>query len=62
MKNIAPAAYRGLIRARLKKAFKGSFEMSTVPGIHGTFFSSTNIGELARAVKKNVNPDLTSCG
>lgn len=53
-KRLAPAIYRSVIRSRLKKAFKGGFQVSIVSGAHGAFFQSVNVEGLARVVKGHV--------
>lgn len=50
LRRIAPLVYRSLIRLRLQQTFKGGFEISIVPGVHGEFFRSQNIEGLADAI------------
>jgi amino acid adenylation domain-containing protein len=54
LRRIAPLVYRSLIRLRLQQTFKGGFEISIVPGVHGEFFRSQNIEGLADAIGGHV--------
>jgi len=54
LQKLAPAKYRSMIHSLLMGAFKGGFQISIVPGVHGAFFRSVNVGGLASVVKQHV--------